>query len=412
VNPVVTIARIAAGGDGVGRLPDGRAVFVPRTAPGDEVELEDVRLHARFARAVPARILTPGPDRVTPRCRHYDSDRCGGCQLQHLSEDAQVAARRAIVGDALRRIGGLSVEDPPLERTGEAWGYRHRITLHADALGRHIGFHRVGDAAGVFDLDRCEIAAEPINELWKAVRAIRDALPPALEGVAVRLDREGRGHVVLRGPVRPSGEGLSRLESVEGRGSTPVSWWWEPEPGQPRWVGGAQTAGAASATSFEQVNPVAGDQVRAFAVSLAGGLPGRHAWDLYAGIGETTRLLRQRGATVESVERDAAAVAVAEAAGPSEGARRHAGAVEDWLGRMAPPWLVVTNPPRAGMDGGAVAALLRARPGIILYVSCDPATLARDIRRLGPEYRPSQVQAFDLFPQTAHVETVVRLERA
>jgi 23S rRNA (uracil1939-C5)-methyltransferase len=412
VIPVVRIERIAAGGDGVGRMADGRAVFVPRTAPGDEVELEDVRLHARFARAWPGRLVAPGPDRVVPRCLHYQRDRCGGCQLQHLSAAAQHAARRAIVGDALRRIGRLAVEDPSLEAPGEPWAYRHRITLHGDPTGRRIGFYRLGDGAEAFDLERCEIAAPGINRIWTAMRAVRDGLPPALDGVVLRLARDGHGHVVLRGPVRPAPDGVARLEAAMPADGPPVSWWWEPERGQARLIGGPAPVAAATATSFEQVNPAVGDAVRTFAVSLAGDLFGRHAWDLYAGIGEAGRLLRQGGATVDSVERDAAAVAVAEQAGPAEGIRRHTGPVEHWVGRLTPPAVVFTNPPRSGMEPAVVAALARAGPAVILYVSCDPATLARDIRRLGTGYRVGVVRAFDLFPQTAHVETVVRLERA
>lgn len=346
MKPVVRIDRIAAGGDGVGRLPDGRAVFVPRTAPGDEVELDDVRLHARFARAAISRVLQPGPDRVAPRCVHYDRDRCGGCQLQHLSAEAQRAARRSMVGEALRRIGKLEVEDPPLDAPGEAWGYRHRLTLHADLPAHRIGFHRVGDAAGLFDLERCEIATEALNRIWSAMRGSRDALPPVLDGVVLRQAREGSAHVVLRGTVRPSPEGLSRLDAAVGATGVPVSWWWEPEPGGARQVGGAPATSAASATSFEQVNPAVGDAVRQHAVGLFGGLAGRHAWDLYAGVGQASLMLRDLGATVESVERDGAAVAQAEQEGPAAGVRRHAGAAEQWAGRMTP--LMWCSPTRRG----------------------------------------------------------------
>ena len=106
MSEVVTIAGIAVGGDGVGRLADGRAVFVPRTAPGDRVALQrGVKLHRSFARGDVAEVVAPGPARVTPPCPHFVHDRCGGCQLQQLAYDAQLAAKRALVGDALRRIG-------------------------------------------------------------------------------------------------------------------------------------------------------------------------------------------------------------------------------------------------------------------------------------------------------------------
>lgn len=403
----VRIERIAAGGDGVGRLADGRAVFVPRAAPGDEVELEDVRLHRTYARARLGRLLTPGPGRVTPRCAHYDGDQCGACQLQHLSLEAQRSARQAIVRDALARIGGVTVADVPLAAAAPAWGYRHRITLHADPARRRLGFHPVGDARAAFDLVRCEIAAGPLNALWAGIRATREALPAALEAVVLRLGRDGRRHVVLRGPVRPTPEGLARLSGCATEGG-PVSWWWEAGSALRPLTGEGESP--ASASAFEQVNPAAGDAVRDFALGLLGDLSGRHAWDLYAGTGDATRALRAAGATVESVERDAAAVAQADREGPAEGVRRHAGAVEAWVGRLRRPDVVFTNPPRAGMAPEVVAALQAARPGVLVYVSCDPATLARDLRRLGPGFGASRVQAFDLFPQTAHVETVVRLE--
>jgi 23S rRNA (uracil1939-C5)-methyltransferase len=160
---------------------------------------------------------------------------------------------------------------------------------------------------------------------------------------------------------------------------------------------------------FEQIHPAMGDRVRAFALATLGAAPGRHVWDLYAGIGETTASLVAAGAAVESVESDQRAVAEAEARGPV--ARRHAGRVEELLPELSPPDLVITNPPRTGMDPRVTAALERLGPERIVYVSCDPATLARDLGRL-PRFRLALVRAFDLFPQTAHVETVAGLERA
>jgi 23S rRNA (uracil1939-C5)-methyltransferase len=152
-----------------------------------------------------------------------------------------------------------------------------------------------------------------------------------------------------------------------------------------------------------------GDRVRAFAVEALGPVSGKAVWDLYAGIGETTSALARRGARVGSVESDPRAVAEADARGPT--ARRLAGRVEDVLGQLDPPDLVITNPPRAGMDARVTAELERLGPARIVYVSCDPATLARDLGRL-PTYRIAGLRAFDLFPQTAHVETVAVLERA
>jgi len=191
------------------------------------------------------------------------------------------------------------------------------------------------------------------------------------------------------------------------RAQIPTTLWWQPEGGVARVLAGRVTG--APAPVFEQVNPAMADRVRAFAVDRLGPVRDAGVWDLYAGIGETTAALAAAGARVESVERDQRAVAHAEAAGPA--ARRHAGSAEAAVGQLEPPDLVVTNPPRTGMDAAVTAAIAAGRPRRIVYLSCDPATLARDIVRLGPGFRLVEARAFDLFPQTAHVETVAVLDR-
>jgi 23S rRNA (uracil1939-C5)-methyltransferase len=417
----VRIVSLAAGGDGVGRLPDGRAVFVPRTAPGDLVEPGPLHEHRNWARAESATMLEPGPDRVAPRCLHYDGDRCGGCQWQHVSAPAQLRARAAIVGEALRRLGGRDTPDPEVEPAPADWGYRHKLTLHADAAGR-IGLHPLNRPAESFDLRRCEIAHEDLNRLWRAVDAKREFLPRRLRRLVMRRTRDGALHLVAEVDEReapwPAAEALR--EQLLGAGVEAALWvapgrGWR-VGGRGRRGGGASRPatrdsrlvagkGGADPGAFEQVAPGMGDRIRRFAVESLGELGGRHAWDLYAGIGETSALLAAGGATVESVE---AVPAVRRLGGPA--ARWHDGRVEDLVGLLATPDVVVTNPPRAGMDAGAVAGLAAAGPARIAYVSCDPATLARDLRRLAG-YRLAVVRAFDLFPQTAHVETVAVLER-
>ena len=403
----VRILRIAAGGDGVGRLEDGRAVFVPRSAPGDLVELAEVREQRRFARARVARVLEPGPDRVAPPCPHYVEDDCGGCQLQHLAPAAQRAARRAIVGDALRRLARRDVPDPELERSARELEYRTRITLHVESGGRRIGLRPVGRPDRVFELERCHISVPELNRLWAALRPLRRLLPPRLDQVMLRLDRTGGLHVVLRVKGSAAWSGSESLRRGLAQAGVPAAVWWHPEGGTARPLAGAGET--FPATVFEQVHPAMGDRVRAFAVAALAPGPGRHVWDLYAGIGETTASLLALGATVESVESDRRAVEEADARGPA--ALRHAGRVEDLLPALGRPDLVITNPPRTGMDSRVTATLERLAPDRIVYISCDPATLARDLGRL-PGFQLTLVRAFDLFPQTAHVETVAGLERA
>ena len=194
---------------------------------------------------------------------------------------------------------------------------------------------------------------------------------------------------------------------LESRG-IPVTVWLQPEGGAAAPLEGE--TGGFPATVFEQVNPAMGDRVRAFALAALGEVSGRHVWDLYAGIGETTAAL-VGGGRVGRERR----------VGPAGGGRGDAarvprrsgmsGRVEQVLRRLRPPALVITNPPRTGMDQRVAAALERVAPSRIVYVSCDPATLARDLTRM-PGFRLSAATAFDLFPQTAHVETVAVLDRA
>jgi 23S rRNA (uracil1939-C5)-methyltransferase len=407
MSEVVRMRAIAAGGDGVGTLADGRAVFVPRTAPGDLAELTGISLARRFARARVARLVEPSPDRVVPRCAHYEGDECGGCQLQHLSGEAQRTVRRKLVGDALTRIGRLELPDPEITPSPREWSYRTKISLAA--RGRRIGYHRVGAPDQVFDLARCEIARPELQALWQAIGPRRVLLPGNLRVLVLRLGRDGSRHVIARVTGASVWTRARELGEALAAAGTPVVLWWEPEGGAPRAVFGAREA--YPATVFEQVYPEMGDRVRRHALDGLGEVRGTHVWDLYAGIGETTRALAARGATVDSVEVDRRAVAVADARGPAAGVTRHAGRVEELLDRLRPPDGIIVNPPRAGL-GEQVTDRLSARPiARVVYISCDPATLARDLARLRAAYRVTAVDAFDLFPQTAHVETVVVAER-
>jgi 23S rRNA (uracil1939-C5)-methyltransferase len=334
-------------------------------------------------------------------------DDCGGCQLQHVDNETQLESRRGFVGDALRRIAKRDVPDPPIVPANQTYDYRTKLTLHVEAGGRRIGLHRYHRADQVFDLVRCHITVPELMELWQVVSKLRTLLPPGLEQVVLRLDRKGDRHLLLRVGDGEVWAGAKRLgQELEKRG-TAATVWWQPPDGAARAVAG--TDEAFPATVFEQVHPEMGDRVRAFAVEQLGEVSGRRVWDLYAGIGETTELLVVRGAVVESVELDRRAVAEAEARGPS--ARRHTGRVEERLRELRRPDIVIANPPRTGMDQRVTAELERIRPARLVYISCDPATLARDLARL-PHFRLVLVQAFDLFPQTTHVETVAVLEPA
>jgi 23S rRNA (uracil1939-C5)-methyltransferase len=403
----VTVRSLAGGGDGVATLDDGRAVFIPRAAVGDRLRLRAIQLHARYARAAIDEVLVAGPGRVEPPCPHYLNDRCGGCQLMHLDAPTQRAAKSRIAGDALRRIGRLEVEDPSVSPSPDPFGYRTRITL---TIWRGLlGYHQLNDAVRVFDLRTCLIARPEIREVHAVVRNHRSLLPGDGTRVAFRLDRDGGRHVVVSTPEGASAwTGAKALHRALSDADLSVCIWWHPAGGRARALAGAETPWPA--TVFEQVHPAMGNQVRAAAIDALGSVRGQVAWDLYAGIGETTAALAPCGAEVVSVERDRAAVDLAVALGPA-GPDRRTGRVEDVVSNLPPATVVVTNPPRTGMAAAVTDALAASAVSTIAYISCDPATLARDLQRLALRFRVRSVTAYDQFPQTAHLETLAILER-
>jgi len=406
----VVIESIAAGGDGVARA-DGLVVFVPRTAPGDVAEIE-IEPRGRFARGVLRQLRTPSPDRVTPRCPHYDGDRCGGCQLQHLAYAAQLTAKSRIVADALRRIGRRDVRTPVVHASPDEWGYRRKLTLALRRQGGAwvAGLHRYDAPDRVFALRECPIAHDDVLAVWREVMGASDALPEAarLRG-AVRVDAR-RASLVLEGGGRwpRLDEFLARVPGVD-------AVWWQAEGGPLAPVRErARDAGAAPGASFAQVNPRVAAHLQRHVLERVRAHGPRAVVDAYAGLGDTAAALAAEGCRVTAIELDAAAAAWC-AERLSHPSRAIAGRVEDALPAALPADVVILNPPRAGVDRRVTATLAAAAPAprAILYVSCDPATLARDVARLAG-WRIASLAAFDMFPQTAHVECVCELlpERA
>ena len=419
MSELVTITSIAGGGDGVGRLGDGRAVFVPRTAPGEQVRLDPKSVEKRknFARGRIGEVVTAGPARVVPACRHYTDDDCGGCQLQHLSYEAQLAAKRSIVGEALRRIGKLDLPDPEIVEAAEEWRYRAKITLAVkaghDGKNITVGFHPQNRPNAVFALRDCHIADLRLMALWRGLLAHLDLLPERLAHITLRLDRHGNRHVVAESSGQPWLKAEEVRRVLVGHGEGDVVCWWQPDGGAARVMAGPSTG--FPATAFEQVNPELGALARAWAVEQIGPLADRLAWDLYGGIGDTAVALAGAGASVVSLDSDEKAVTWARTRTEPgvERIRFIAGKAEDVLPSLEePPAAVVVNPPRAGLHWDVTLRLTGEPVPKLVYLSCDPATLARDLSRLSTNYRVTGVRAFDLFPQTAHVETVAVLESA
>jgi len=379
------IDALAAGGDGVGRAPDGRVVFVPLTAPGDRVRARVVRARPRFAHAEPEALVETG-ERVEPRCPVFG--RCGGCAWQHLPYATQCEAKGRIVEDALRRIAHLEPPAPvAVVPSPQAYGYRSRARVVCGPDG--VGYRRRRSHEIVATAE-CPILAAPVAQRLAALAA--------------------------RPPERPGEWDLA--EGVDGGRSHPRR-----APAPPLSLAVGEDVLRISAGVFFQANAgLHAALVRAVAEAAG---TGERAVELHAGAGFFTLALARAFARVDAVEASRPAVADlrhnlarARAAGRAPAKVRVWGErVEKALARAAlrepPPAALVLDPPRTGLgarEREQVAELGAAR---IVYLSCDPATLARDLGALAAAgYALDAVRAFDLFPQTPHVEVLAALRRA
>lgn len=416
---VVEITGIAAGGAGVGRLPDGRVSFVHRTAPGDEVEVRVREEHGRWTRADLIRVRRPAPGRRPPPCPLYD--RCGGCTLQHMRYDVQLDAKRALVEDALRRIGGITstvegVIPSPLELR-----YRNRIALTLLRLGGErvvAGFHELERPGRIVDVAGACLLPEPdLVETWTHIRehwGPGARLLPAGRRLRLTLrgTSKGRAAMLVEGG-HGTGDGAALIAAVPALAAV----WHRPRRSEPaRLLAGIESLDehwleedvGLRGDAFLQVNRSAAELMEAAVeASVLASQPAR-AVDAYCGVGLYARRLARAGVCVVGIEADANAVAEARR-GCAE-CRILEGRVEARIGETLPADVVILNPPRAGLAENVVHALLEQPPARVVYVSCDPATLARDLARMARQYRAARMRCFDLFPQTAHVETVVELE--
>lgn len=397
------IDSIAAGGDGVGRH-NGLVVFVPRTAPGDLARVSAVQ-DGRLMRGKLLEVLEPSPQRTDPTCEHYVIDRCGGCQLQHLSYEGQLDAKAGIIHDSLARIGRLQVDKPRVEPSDKPWRYRRKLTLALRRRdGRWIAGLRRHDAPDeVFDLRDCPITQAQVMDDWMSVLAQQELLPAAGElRAAVRLIPTAFSFTLEGAKEWPSHAAF--FAAIPRLGEL----WWKPE-GKSRRLLHSRLPKEQAGASFTQVNPGVAAKLREWVVSLATSTRPRTAVDAYAGTGDIALALARHGTRVTAIEIDRDAARVAASRLP-EGSRAIAAPVEVALPEAMPADVVILNPPRAGVDE-KVAQLLQAesrKPKAVIYISCNPATLARDIRRM-EAYSVRSLRGFDMFPQTAHVETVCEL---
>jgi len=396
---------MAHGGSALGRH-EGKVIFVPYALPGEKVTAEVIEDKRRFARARLLEVHDPSPDRVVPSCPFFD--KCGGCQWQHASYPAQLAFKRAIVRDQLVRLGKFP--DPPVRDTiasPDSWHYRNHVQLAVDHQGR-LGF-RAATSRRIVPVDECLLLHPLLDELFLALDLGSDADLPPLRRLSLRAGINTGDQMIVFETV---GDEPPQLEV-----DVPVSCAMLLEDGTPVNLIGynhitERVAGRTfriSAGSFFQVNtPQAETLIRLVAEYLAPN-GSETLLDAYCGVGTFGLTLAGEVAHVIGVERAPAAVEDFRInAEDVENVAILPGVLEEVLpGLEVPVDLAVVDPPRSGVHSDALAALIRLAPQRIVYVSCDPATLARDGRVLaGAGYELVVVQPVDMFPQTYHVETV------
>ncbi len=378
----VVIESLAAGGDGVGRAPDGRVVFVPFTAPGDRVRLRVLESRTRFLRAKVGTLLEPGPSRTDPVCPVFGS--CGGCSWQHVEASAQLEAKVRIVEDALRRIGGLrfggeiAITPSPTE-----YGYRARTRVLR--RGGDTGYRRRRSTA-LQTISRCPVLTPELDVSLHALAQSQEAPDGEFELAAGELAAGSAGVRCVQ--LKESAE-LDPIElSVLGdrlRISTGV---------------------------FFQANAALHESLARAVLEAAG--RGASLLEVFAGAGFFTLGLSRRFERVTAIESDPLAADDLQhnllRAGRSN-VRVRQERLEACLPALPPSEVLVLDPPRVGLPPGAVAQLAALGAARVVYLSCDPATLARDCAHFAGEgYALRTVAAFDLFPQTPHVEVLATLE--
>jgi 23S rRNA (uracil1939-C5)-methyltransferase len=405
----VEIDGLAMGGDAVGRqrdpagaesASDGRATFVPLAAPGERVRVRIDREKGRAAWGELTAIERPGPERVAPPCPLFGN--CGGCQWQHVSIEAQRAAKKALVERAL----GIAV--PPVRAVGPEFGYRDRAKLTVGKAGS-LGFHarRSHDIVDLGDPPRCPLFGPELARALPALRALARGMAPGIE-LDVQAGAEGVHLNVVRADAVSAAHARREMNRLNEAGIVGLSLAGKPtlgraevdvaEPGSPPL--------AIPAGGFAQVGRAANAALVAAVLEAVGPEPGI-LLEMYAGSGTFTRHLvadlgRGGRGRVFACDGDPAAV---------ERGRRNVPSAT-WSARPPAdsPDTVVLDPPREGADRAHLTAAIRARRRIV-YVSCDPQTLGRDARHLKADgFRLVQALALDLMPQTFHVEVVATFE--
>lgn len=403
------LTSMAHGGFALGRH-QGRTIFVPYALPGERITARLTQDRGRFAYAEVVSIHTPSPDRVVPRCPHFGPGKCGGCHWQHSDYTAQLRFKEQVVRDQMQRIGGIP--DPvvyPTIPSPEPWRYRSHVTFSVTPEG-HLGFVST-DNIHILPITECHIIRPELQELFHELAFDL----PTLDRVRLQVgsDRDDRMVALSTSDDEPPGLEADIRASVNFLASDNVPMNMVGTSYVEYTVNGRTFR--VTAGSFFQVNLPQAERLVEIALERLELQGGESVLDLYAGVGLFTAFIAEHAGLVTSVESYPPALSDADRnLDGFENVELIEGNVEDVLGALDGPFdAALVDPPRQGLEGVALDGIVRHKPRVIVYVSCDPATLARDTKRFaGQGYRLRDVQPVDMFPQTFHIEAVATFDRA
>ncbi len=406
----ITLEKMVYGGDCLGRLPDGRAVFVPFTLPGEDVTVEIVEDKKRYAHARPTEIHQAAPYRIQPRCIHFGE--CGGCHYQNMDYAKQLEIKKNILVDQLIRIG--HIEKPPVKNvvtSPTAWHYRNHVQFQLTKEGPLAFVH--ADGEHLLIIEECHLPQEEINDIWPQMELGPE---PPFYRLGIRVDSFDERMLILEGE-----EADPPKFSVD----IPISAVYTPTASRLTVLAGQDHLNFeilnhhfhVSARSFFQVNTPMAEKMVQFISDNLTITPETHVLELYAGVGLFSVFLAEKAGYLTAVESSGTAchdfalnldslnnVTLYEA--------NAAKALQEINKQDEEFQVVVMDPPRSGLTNKAHDALGQIMPNQIAYISCDPATLARDSKKIIQKgYQLLSTTPFDLFPQTYHIESISIFEK-
>ncbi len=402
----VSLSTPVYGGECLGKTPGGKTVFVPFTLPGERVLVRLVEEKQGYARGEVVDVLSASPDRIKPRCRHFQI--CGGCHYQHIPYGSQLRIKQQIVVDQLIRIAGIS--DPPVKTivpSPAEWNYRNTIQFHLGSNAK-LGFLASGSHQ-VVEIQECFLPVDVLDQTW---RQIDIELIPEINRLSIKAGYEDDVLILLEGdsPEIPDLDLSSPVSIVHMFADHIVVL----AGADHVWMPVLDRLFRVSAGSFFQVNRWMAEKMVQHICDIVQPKLEYPLVDLYCGVGLFSAFLAPRASRCIGIEMSPAACDdFAYNLKEYEHIELYQGAVEKILPALKlKRGTIIVDPPRTGLDRSAREALIQAEADFLIYVSCDPATLSRDLKYLlAGGYHLCQITPFDLFPQTYHVETVSVLRR-